>query len=123
MAQTLISRYLSSAALVALSACASAPALRPIPVLGSDVSSCSDLEVERPPVRTDAPQPDPARLSGWVAIAYSLKGDGKVSDMKIIDSEPKNEFVQGAVQGLRRSKFKPGAERDNCVAVLSIYRR
>ena len=94
-----------------------------MPVLGSDLSSCVDLWAERPEPPAGAAQPDPSHMAGWVAIAFSLRGDGKASDLKVLDSEPKNEFVPGAVQGLSRWKFKPGAVRDHCVAIDAVFRR
>jgi len=94
--------------------------------LGSDVSSCNDLLAETPPKPDSAPaQPDPSHLGGWVAIAFSLKGDGRASELHILDFEPKDDgtFAQWAVQGLKRAKYKPGAVRDHCVSIGSFYRR
>lgn len=127
MAQMFSFRSLCVMALLALAACESAPparALRPVPVLGSDVSSCSELRAEGPQPLDGDPQPDPSRLGGWIVIAFSLTGDGKPSDLKIVDFEPKDDkaFVQWAVDRLKRTRFRPGAVRDHCVSVGSFYR-
>jgi hypothetical protein len=64
-------------------------------------------------------------LGGWVVIAFSLKGDGWASDLRILEFEPKDDraLVQHAGEALKRSNFKPGVVQENCVRVGSFDRR
>jgi hypothetical protein len=108
-----------------LAACASAPTapLRPAPALGDDVVNCETLYSGRAVKNGPAGAPPVGVLQGWVALAYTLKGDGMASDVRVIDSEPKGEFVDGAAYGVTRMRFKEGEVHDNCVSVFTIYRR
>src|SRR5438270_2193438 len=107
-----LNRFLRSSGLVvslALSACANQPTqLRPAPTLASDIPTCDDIrERLTPPHGASAAAPD-RQPDGWVILAFSLAGDGVASGVRVVDSEPAGEFVEGAVRGLARARFKKG---------------
>lgn len=46
-------------------------------------------------------------ISGWVRLEFTILADGTVSDVKVIDSKPRQVFDRSAYQAVLRWKFKP----------------
>jgi protein TonB len=49
--------------------------------------------------------------SGWVDLAFDVETDGSVSNLAVLDSDPKNVFDAAAVEAVRKWRYKP-AQRD-----------
>lgn len=48
-----------------------------------------------------------ARLEGSVTMAVTIRPDGSVADVQVIESDPPRLFDQAAVQAMQRWKFRP----------------
>lgn len=48
-----------------------------------------------------------AKLEGYVTMAVSIRADGTVSDVEVLDSDPPRLFDQAAVSAMQRWKFRP----------------
>lgn len=46
-------------------------------------------------------------LEGWVELSFSIDTTGQVTDVKVIQSEPRRVFDQAAMQALKRWKYRP----------------
>ncbi|GLQ95685.1 energy transducer TonB [Dyella mobilis] len=54
---------------------------------------------------------------GWVDVQYTVNADGSVSNVSVVQAEPRHVFDSAAIEALRRAKFSP-AMRDG-VAVAA----
>jgi periplasmic protein TonB len=61
------------------------------------------------------------RLEGWVELSFTITASGDVTDVKVVDSQPRREFDREAVRALSQWKFKPRLE--NGKAVSSVARQ
>ncbi len=64
----------------------------------------------RPIVRVNPKYPiDAARegKEGWVVLSFTINEIGAVTDIKIVNSEPKRIFDKAAKQALRKWKYRP----------------
>lgn len=46
------------------------------------------------------------RLSGFVKLVFTISKEGNVSDVKILDSNPKGLFEKSSIKAIKRWKFK-----------------
>ncbi|MEM6819402.1 MAG: energy transducer TonB [Pseudomonadota bacterium] len=46
-------------------------------------------------------------IEGWVKMAFTIEADGSVSDVEILESNPRRIFDRAAKQAMYKSKFKP----------------
>lgn len=46
-------------------------------------------------------------LSGWVKLAFNINESGSVTDIRVIEAEPRNVFDREAIRALRRWKYQP----------------
>lgn len=102
-----------------LAACVAAPKeIRQPPIADGPVEHCGKL------FGIKLPNPQlPAHSSfqqGWVAIFYSLNGDGLASDVSVPDSEPKDIFKGEVLKAVKQWRFQPGVERGSCLAVIEF---
>lgn len=76
---------------------------------GQDTASLPDGDVQ--PLLRIAPQyPRRAAIKGvegWVKIAFTIQGDGSVSDPQILDAKPSRIFNRAALNAIKKWKFKP----------------
>ncbi|GAA4362809.1 energy transducer TonB [Kangiella marina] len=55
-------------------------------------------------------------LEGWVLLTYDVDTSGTLSNIAVIDSEPRKIFDKEAVRALRKWKFKPGMTNGQPIA-------
>ncbi len=58
-----------------------------------------------------------ARQEGWVLVSFSVDPDGRTSDVKVVESQPRRVFDRAAMDAVERYHFTP-AMKDG-VAVSS----
>ena len=46
-------------------------------------------------------------IEGWVRLAIVVSPQGKVTEARVVDSEPKHLFDQVALDAIKRWRFKP----------------
>ena len=59
-----------------------------------------------------------ARQEGWVVVSFTVDPDGKTSDVKVVESQPRHVFDRAAIDAVERYRFNP-AMKDG-VAVSSV---
>ena len=53
---------------------------------------------------------------GFVLLEYSIKADGSVTDVKVIDAQPKKVFNREAKRALSKWRYRPKLEQGKAVA-------
>ena len=46
-------------------------------------------------------------IEGWVKLEFTVQEDGKVTDIKVLEAEPRRIFDKAAKRAIERWKFKP----------------
>jgi TonB family protein len=73
----------------------------------NSVVSAGTLKLARPisPIYPD----DALRLGieGWVELLFTVDTDGKVTDVEVTNSQPKNIFDRAAVSAMKRARYEP----------------
>jgi len=59
-----------------------------------------------------------ARQEGWVLVSFTVDPDGKTSEVKVVESQPRHVFDRAAIDAVERYRFNP-AMKDG-VAVSSV---
>jgi len=76
-------------------------------------------------IKAAAPNYPPAavrsRQEGWVVVSFTVGTDGKPTDVKVADSQPRRIFDRAAIEAVERYQFKP-AMKDG-VPVASARRQ
>jgi outer membrane biosynthesis protein TonB len=91
--------------------------LRAPPSRGSDVPDCAQFATFKHNVSYPREQLR-KRVEGWVAFSYKLAGDGVASDIRLVDSEPKDVFVPAASAAFEQWRFREGAVQNVCLHVV-----
>jgi TonB family protein len=61
-------------------------------------------------------------IEGWVELSYVITADGKVTDIKILDSNPSGVFDAAASKALSRVRYKPTTQAGKPIAVTTKMR-
>ena len=107
---------------------ASAPKPRTQPVAAPPVvapSPSSDDRNFQLTRKVEASYPQRAlrqRIEGWVELTFTVTANGDVSDIKVIDSQPRREFDREATRALSQWKFKPRIANGKPVAASARQR-
>ena len=74
---------------------------------GNTVVSAGALKLTRPisPVYPDNALR--AGTEGWVELLFTVGTDGKVTDVEVTNSQPKNAFDRAAINALKRARYEP----------------
>jgi periplasmic protein TonB len=59
---------------------------------------------------------------GWVDVQYTVNADGSVSNVQVVNAEPRHIFDNAAVDAIRRAKFSP-ALRDGAAIASQQQKR
>ena len=63
------------------------------------------------PISTRRPNiPDVAyenHINGWVLLAYTVKNDGSIKDIRVMDASPRGVFEANAVEALKTWRYQP----------------
>jgi protein TonB len=62
-----------------------------------------------------------ARQNGWVVVSFTVDKDGKTSNVKVVDAQPRRIFDRAAVDAVEQYQFTPAMK--NGVAVASAMQR
>lgn len=104
-------------AAIAASGCTSKPDPRSVDPAQPDKSlQCFD-QLERNPNYRDAGMPPE---TGWVVVEYSLSGNGRASNVKIVGGKHADDFGRGLVRAVERAEFKQGFVSARCRDVVSF---
>jgi len=97
-------------------------ALNPLPIeaptlpeteLPRDMPALTQNKSALPLVRIEPKYPVQAArdgVEGWVRLAFSVNSAGQVTDIQVIDSEPKRLFEREAIRALQQWKYQPQME-------------
>jgi protein TonB len=48
-----------------------------------------------------------SRQQGWVVVAFTVDTDGKTSDVRVVDAQPRRVFDRAAIDAVERYRFTP----------------
>ena len=112
-----ICRVVILASFAAWAGITTAVSLRPPPTRGSDVADCARFVIERR--NAEYPRDHLRRgVQGWVALSFKLTGNGSASDVRVVDSEPRDIFVQAAATAFQQWRFAEGEVQDACLHIV-----
>jgi TonB family protein len=61
-------------------------------------------------------------IEGWVELSYVVATDGKVTNVKVLDSNPAGVFDAAASKALSRMRYKPAMQAGKPIAVSTKLR-
>ena len=86
----------------------SLPPATPAPEIESEATIAMGWEntgFEQPPIEISTTPGN--GIEGWVSLSFTIDPTGNVSDIMVIDAEPKRTFDRAAKQALARWKYQP----------------
>ena len=98
------------------------PVTPPPPVAAAPGAEDRNFQLTR---KVEAGYPQRAlrqRIEGWVELTFTVTVNGDVSDIKVIDSQPRREFDREAMRALSQWKFKPRVTNGKPVAASARQR-
>ncbi len=98
------------------------PVTPPPPVVAASNADDHNFQLTR---KVEASYPQRAlrqRIEGWVELTFIVTATGDVSDIKVIDSQPRREFDREAVRALGQWKFKPRITNGKAVSAAARQR-
>ncbi|HEY8329487.1 MAG TPA: TonB family protein [Rhodanobacter sp.] len=57
-----------------------------------------------------------ARQEGWVLVSFTVDPDGKTSDVKVVESQPRHVFDRAAIDAVERYRFNPAMKDGTAVS-------
>lgn len=57
-------------------------------------------------------------ITGWTVVRYDLDGSGRAQNATVDSAVPEQVFDQSSLFSIKRSKFKAGASRQGCKALI-----
>jgi protein TonB len=63
-----------------------------------------------------------ARQEGWVMVSFTVGADGRTSDVKVVDSQPRRVFDRAAIDAVEKYRFTP-AMKDGVAASSTKQQR
>jgi periplasmic protein TonB len=100
----------------------STPVVTPPPVVAAPATEDRNFQLTR---KVEATYPQRAlrqRIEGWVELSFTVTASGDVSEVKVVDSQPRREFDREATRALSQWKFKPRIENGKPVAASARQR-
>ncbi len=94
----------------------------PPPPVAAPTSDDRNFQLTR---KVEATYPQRAlrqRIEGWVELTFTVTSNGDVSDVKVVDSQPRREFDREATRALSQWKFKPRITNGKPVAASARQR-
>lgn len=71
-------------------------------------------------IKAAAPSYPPGALrshqQGWVVVSFKIDTDGRTSDIKVIDSQPRRVFDRAAIEAVDRYRFTPAMKDGVAIA-------
>lgn len=62
------------------------------------------------------------QISGWVDLEFTITEFGDVTDVRVVDADPKRIFDRDAIRAVQAWKFRPKIENGNAVATTARQR-
>ncbi|MHC9509809.1 energy transducer TonB [Kangiella sp. M94] len=56
-------------------------------------------------------------IEGWVLLQYDVDSSGSLSNIKVVDAQPRRTFDREAIAALKKWKFRPAMDNGNPVSV------
>jgi TonB family protein len=88
----------------------------PPEVLEASLTRAKAIELDYP---SDALR---RNVEGWVDVSYVVTAEGKVTTIKVLDSNPKSVFDAAATKALARMRYKPATQGGKAIAVSTKLR-
>lgn len=63
-----------------------------------------------------------SRQSGWVVVSFTIEPNGRTSDVRVVDSQPRRVFDRAAMEAVSRYRFTP-AMRDGVAVSATRQQR
>ena len=63
-----------------------------------------------------------ARQEGWVVVSFTVDPDGKTSDVKVVESQPRHVFDRAAIDAVERYRFNPAMKDGAAVSSVKQQR-
>jgi len=57
-----------------------------------------------------------AGQSGWVVVSFTVTPEGRTSDVRVVDAQPRHVFDRAAMEAVNRYRFKPAMRGGTAVA-------
>jgi TonB family protein len=73
----------------------------------NSVVSAGALKLTRPISPTYPDDALRAGTEGWVDLTFTVDAEGKVTDVQVVNSQPKNVFDHAAVSAMKRARYEP----------------
>ncbi|MDP9082178.1 MAG: energy transducer TonB [Pseudomonadota bacterium] len=91
-------------------------AAAPPEVLVKSLSALTTLAPDYPQAAIDL------KVEGWVALAFTVAADGKVTNVSVLEAMPRGVFEEAATKALLRMRYRPVIQGGQAVAVSTKVR-
>ncbi|WEN14925.1 energy transducer TonB [Rhodanobacter sp. AS-Z3] len=62
------------------------------------------------------------RQEGWVVVSFTVDPDGKTSEVKVVDSQPRHVFDRAAMDAVERYRFTPATRNGEAISTVKQQR-